>query len=190
MTPLSNSLSERPKPYASGEISAAALQSLLAGHAPKALVFHYDGRDVLPGYHVTEVKTGIFESLDCGASFEKWHETFIQLWDLPAKDGQTFMTVAKFLAIIRKVPQRVPFDPNARLTFEVSDGTRAMQLYRATSVETKADTVRVALTQRPTSCKPRDRWLEHESVPQAPCCGASSTQSNASSPSSTAGTRC
>ena len=151
-----------------GEISAADLLAQLETHRGKKLLFRYDGRDVLPGYHVTEVKTGAFQALDCGANFESWHETFIQLWDVPPEDDRGIMPVAKFLAIIGKVADAVPFDPAAKLTFEVSDGRRAMQLYRACAIGVTGDIVRVELTQRPASCKPRDRWLEQQNA--ASCC--------------------
>src|SRR4051812_28266662 len=109
-------------PPPAGEIVAAELLAALAPHAGKPLVFHYGGRDVLPGYHVTEVKTGAFQALDCGANRESWHETLIQLWDVPPEDGRGHMAAGKFLAIICKVADAVPLDPAARLTFEVSDG--------------------------------------------------------------------
>jgi hypothetical protein len=152
----------------SDEISAAALLEQLAQYRGWPLVFHYDGRDVLPSYHVTEVKSGTFEALDCGANFETWRETFIQLWDVPG-DSREFMPVSKFLAIVGKVTERVPLDGAAKLTFEVSDGVSAIQLYRASSIEiAKGGLIRVELTRRPASCKPRDRWLE-----QTSCCGPS-----------------
>lgn len=157
-----------PSPVVADEISAADLLAQLGQHRAKALLFNYEGRDILPGYHVTEVKTGEFQALDCGANYEIWHETFIQLWDVPPEDDRGILPVSKFLAIIGKVAEAVPFDQNAKLTFEVSDGKRAMQLYRASSIEVSGDTVRVGLTQRPASCKPRDRWLEQA---QASCCG-------------------
>ncbi len=161
----------RPLPtLPSTEIAAADLLAQLAEHRGKRLTFRYEGRDVLPGYHVTEVKTGAFQALDCGANFESWHETFIQLWDVPPEDDRGILPVAKFLAIIGKVMQAVPFDQNAKLTFEVSDGVRAMQLYRASAIEISGDIVRVELTQRPASCKPRDRWLEQQRTEQASCC--------------------
>jgi Family of unknown function (DUF6428) len=168
MVPQSQSVSAttlRP----AGEIGAAELLETLARHAGKPLIFSYEGRDVLPGYHVTEVKTAAFEALDCGANYERWHETFIQLWDVPPEDGRGFMPAGKFLAIIRKVAEKVPFDPAAKLTFEVSDGRRAMQLYRASAIATDGDLVRVALTERPASCKPRDRWLEQQQA-ETSCC--------------------
>ena len=77
MMPQSQSVSAAtPRP--AGEIAAAELLATLAQHAGKPLIFSYGGRDALPGYHVTEVKTGAFQALDCGANYESWHETFIQ----------------------------------------------------------------------------------------------------------------
>jgi hypothetical protein len=165
-------------PSSTDEISTADLLEQLAEHQGKKLVFHYEGRSVLPGYHVTEVKTGAFQALDCGANYESWHETFIQLWDVPAEDDRGWLPVSRFLGIMGKVAASVPFDPKARLTFEVSDGERAIQLYRAASIDVDGDAVRVALTQRPASCKPRDRWLEQQKQSQASCCGPSSAASS------------
>src|SRR5262249_42475701 len=164
-------LSERPHPLPSDEISAAALLAKLAPYSEKALIFRSGGRDVLPGYHVTEVKSGAFQALDCGANFESWHETFVQLWDAAADEGVNFMPVGKFLVIIRKVTERVPFDPDAKLTFELSDGVSAIQLYRAASVEVGDGVVFVELNRRPASCKPYDRLLEQQNSQQASCCG-------------------
>jgi hypothetical protein len=161
-------------PPPADEISTRTLLATLADHAAKRLVFTYDGREVLSGYHVTEVKDGHFEALDCGANPEAWRETFIQLWDVPAEDGLAHMPAAKFSAIINKVQDTVPFDSDARLTFEVSDGVGAIMLYRAQSVATNADRITVTLSRRPASCKPRDRWLEQQ---QSCCAPAAATTS-------------
>jgi hypothetical protein len=115
------------------------------------------------------VKTGSFRGLDCGANTESWNETFIQLWDIH-EDDRVHMPVWKFLAILRKVADAVGFDADAKLTFEVSDGVKAMQLFMAERIEAR-EVVRVYLAPRPASCKPRDRWLE-QTVKQS-CCGAS-----------------
>ena len=153
------------------EFTIGTLLGELAGHANSVLVFSYEGRDVLPGYHVTEVKDGTFTGLDCGANPEAWRETFIQLWDVPADDGRSFMPVSRFLAIMQKVNDSFPLDPGAKLTFEVSDGHGAIQLFRADAIDVAADAVRVTLSRRPASCKPRDRWLEQQHA--GTCCGAS-----------------
>jgi hypothetical protein len=156
-------------PPLAGELAAADLFAQLEANRDKALVFTYEGRDIQPGYHVTEVKSGAFQALDCGANYESWHETFIQLWDIPSEDCR-FMPVAKFLAIIGKVTAKVPLDPEAKVTFEVSDGKKAIALYRASSFEVQGDVIRVGLSQQPASCKPRDRWLDTQPTPGA--CGA------------------
>lgn len=166
MFEVANRIPLSPPPQ--GEIATGELLARLALTPTAALVFSYEGRDVLPGYHVTEVKHGHFEGLDCGANPEVWRETFIQLWDVP-EEGRTYMAVAKFAAILAKVTDVVSFDSAAKLTFEVSDGLGAIQLYRAEAIATGNDTVRVTLSRRPASCKPRDRWLEEQNT--AACCG-------------------
>jgi hypothetical protein len=156
------------------EISTAELLHRLTPYGAHRLVFSYEGRDVLPGYHVTEVKDGRFEALDCGANAEAWRETFIQLWDVPGDDARvTHMPVSKFSAIMKKVGALVAFDAMAKLTFEVSDGVAPIQLYRADAIDADSDCVRVTLSRRPASCKPRDRWLaESQSCCSEPqkCC--------------------
>lgn len=69
------------------------------------------------------------------------------------------------MAILGKVAESVPFPTDAKLTFEVSDGVKPMQLYKADAVEIQGGIVRVPLSARPSSCKPRDRWLVQQS-----CC--------------------
>lgn len=161
------------------EIGAQTLLDTLAGHKDLALIFNYDGRDVRPSYHVTEVKTGSFRGLDCGANTESWNETFIQLWDVH-EDNRAHMPVGKFLAILRKVADAVGFDADAKLTFEVSDGVKPMQLLRAERIES-GEVARVYLTPRPASCKPRDRWLE-QTVKQS-CCSSAGVEGSARSQS-------
>jgi hypothetical protein len=151
------SFSPAPVIPRSPELTTVELLGGLAQQPGKPLLFRYDGRDVLPGYHVTEVKSGAFEGLDCGANPEAWRETFIQLWDVPGESDRGWMPTSKFLAIMRKVTGELEL--GEKLTFEVSDGVSAMQLYRASGIEEQDGLVRVELTKRPSSCKPRDRWL-------------------------------
>jgi len=165
-------LIEAIAPVASDGITIGGLLDALAPHAAKPLVFEYDGRSVKPGYHVTEVKAGTFAALDCGANPEQWTEIFIQLWDVH-EGGRTHMPAGKFSAIIRKVTELVALDPNARLTFEVSDGIRPIQLHRAATPDERVEAIHVALSPRPASCKPRDRWLEEERAKAAGCCASS-----------------
>ncbi|MFS8147930.1 hypothetical protein ATY78_12835 [Rhizobium sp. R635] len=152
------------------DINLGLLLNALSGDKDAPLVFHYDGRPVNQGYHITEVKAGQFAGLDCGANPEAWTEIFIQLWDI--EEGErTHMPAGKFHAIIRKVTEHVQLDGSARLTFEVSDGVRPMQLYCAAMPVSCAGTMHVELSPRPASCKPRDRWLAEENEKAAACCG-------------------
>ena len=172
MTAVARAIPLTPPP--AGEVSTAGLLVALAPHGARRLVFSYEGRDILPGYHVTEVKDGRFEALDCGANPEAWRETFIQLWDVPGEPGRaSHMPVAKFVAIMRKVGEVVAFDETAKLTFEVSDGKGAIQLYCADDIAVVDDAVRVSLSRRPASCKPRERWLDQDNTrsPRQSCCG-------------------
>ncbi|AJC79821.1 hypothetical protein IE4803_CH02632 [Rhizobium etli bv. phaseoli str. IE4803] len=158
------------------EISLGLLLDALSGDKDAPLFFHYDGRPVKPGYHITEVKAGQFSALDCGANPEAWTEIFIQLWDI-AEGERTHMPAGKFLAIIRKVTEHVQLDGSAKLTFEVSDGVRPMRLYCAAMPILRGGAVHVDLSPRPASCKPRDRWLAEETRKAAACCGPSAAES-------------
>ena len=80
------------------------------------------------------------------------------------------MPAGKFAAIIRKVSDLVQLEPTAKLTFEGSDGERPMALYLAAAPRLVAGTSDVALSARPASCKPRDRWLAEEQT-KSFCCG-------------------
>jgi hypothetical protein len=161
----------KPLPHPdAGEITARHLLDAIAAYPAKPLVFVYEGRPVRAGYHVTEVKTGRFTAIDCGANPEAWSETFIQLWDVD-EEPRTHMAAGKFSAIIDKVAQLSPFEPDTKLTFEVSDGVAAMQLFHASAIDTAGERITVDLARRPASCKPRDRWLEQESVASS-CCAA------------------
>jgi hypothetical protein len=163
--------------FAVTDITLGTLLDSLAGHAQLPLIFHYNGEPVRGGYHITEVKAGAFSALDCGANPEAWSEIFIQLWDID-EDGRTHMNAGKFAAIVRKVSEHVDLDGTAKLTFEVSDGIRPMQLYCAGTPALRDGALHVDLMPRPASCKPRDRWLagQAESVPAA-CCAPSAETS-------------
>ena len=179
MLSLDKSPAAATSPIWSGDVTTGRLLDALANHGEKSLVFVYDGREVLPGYHVTEVKSARFDALDCGANPESWRETFIQLWDVPAETGKSYMPVWKFLAIMQKVADEVPFDREAKLTFEVSDPSSAMRIFGVSGLQIEGESVRVSLARRPASCKPRDRWLEAKpKADAAPCCTpkASATQ--------------
>ncbi|QFY61503.1 hypothetical protein FZ934_14480 [Rhizobium grahamii] len=153
---------------ADSDITLGDLLSCIARSPDLPLIFTYVGREIKGGYHVTEVKAGQFSALDCGANPEAWSEIFVQLWDID-EDGRSHMPGGKFAAIIRKVSEHVGLDGSAKLTFEVSDGVGPIQLFRASSPARVDNSLIVALAPRPSSCKPRDKWLAEQS-PAASCC--------------------
>lgn len=156
------------------DVNLGELVAALAPNADLPLVFRYEGRIVKPGYHVTEVKAGQFSALDCGANPEAWNEIFVQLWDID-EDNRTHMTAQKFMAIVRKVSDHVGLDDMARLTFEVSDGVRPMQLFCAAAPVLQDGAIVVELSARAASCKPRDRWLVEETRKASTCCAPAQT---------------
>ncbi len=157
----------------SSDIDLGALLAALDANADIPLVFRFGGRDVKAGYHVTEVKSGRFDALDCGANPESWTEIFVQLWDIDENE-RTHMHSGKFATIVRKVSEHVGLPTSAKLTFEVSDGIAPMALYCAEAPRIEDGRVTVELVPRPASCKPRDRWLEAEAK-SSPCCGPSTS---------------
>lgn len=80
------------------------------------------------------------------------------------------MPAGRFAAIIRKVSEHVQLGCSAKLTFEVSDGVRPMQLYCATQPTIQEGAIYVDLAPRAASCKPRDRWLAEESQKASAYC--------------------
>ncbi|TCB00896.1 hypothetical protein E0H65_08115 [Rhizobium leguminosarum bv. viciae] len=158
------------------DITLGEMLDQIAANPDLPLVFSYNGAVIRPGYHVTEVKAGQFSALDCGANPETWSEIFVQLWDVD--EGQrTHMTAGKFAAIVRKVSEHVRLDDSAKLTFEVSDGVRPMQLFCAGAPIPKNRALDVQLEPRAASCKPRDRWLAEQSTKVASCCMPASSGS-------------
>lgn len=159
------------------DITLGDLLDRIAKTPELPLVFSYDGQAIRPGYHVTEVKAGQFLALDCGANPEAWSEIFVQLWDI--EEGErTHMAAGRFSAIVRKVSEHVELDASAKLTFEVSDGVRPMQLFCADQPFAKDGILAIHLAPRTASCKPRDRWLADTSSKNTSCCGASAETSS------------
>jgi hypothetical protein len=152
----------------------ASLSDILAAlqpHADKALVIEYAGRTIQAGYHVTEVKAGSFVTLDCGGNPDQWHETILQVEDIPTTEGRDFMRVGKFCDILAQVATKIELDSGARLTFEVGMPGTPMQIFDADTLRLSAEDVVLSLAPRPAICKPRHRAVQN--VVATSCCGQS-----------------
>ena len=148
---------------ASDPVTGAFLATLRQ-HGALPLVFGYADREIRAGFHVTEVKTGQFSALDCGANPEAWTETFVQVWDVPGEPQGRMMTAGKFLAIMDKVADDIGLDRGSRLTFECGDDVGVIGLYAVEGVTVEPDRVLVSLAARHASCKPRDRWFKDHGI--------------------------
>lgn len=135
----------------------AAVLSALAAHGDKLLVVEYGGRRVQPGYHVTEVKAGSFVTLDCGSNADAWQETILQVEDIPAADGKTWMSVRKFRGILAEVDRKLRLNGEARLTFEIGPPDAPMQIFDVAGLAIDGDHALLTLGARPAICKPRHR---------------------------------
>jgi len=167
---------------APADSSLAKVLAVLAPHDEKALVLEYgDGRQVQAGYHVTEVKAGSFVTLDCGGNPDAWQETILQVEDIPARDGGTFMKVGKFRRILGQVDAKVRLNADARLTLEVSQPGEAMRIFDVTDVAFTEDSAIVRLGKRPATCKPRHRAVAAAAEAEAAaCCSSGAAESAAS----------
>jgi hypothetical protein len=69
------------------DITLGEMLERIAANPDLPLVFSYEGADIRPGYHATEVKAGQFSALGCGANPEAWSEIFVQFLDIEEGDG-------------------------------------------------------------------------------------------------------
>lgn len=127
------------------------------------------GDSVHAGYHLTEIKTAHFDTVDCGGQTNRWDETIVQLW-VPANadDDDGYMTASKFLRIFDRVTAMIPLKLEAEVRVEYGDENFFPSLYHVESVTSADGATRVLLAPPATTCKARDRRLmEAES---AACC--------------------
>jgi hypothetical protein len=139
----------------------------------KQLIFTgSDGRSVHSGYHLTEVKAVLLDTVDCGGELNQWHETIIQLWVPPDADND-YMTVAKFLRIFDKVRGLVPLKLNAEIRVEYGDENFFPSTYNVRSVTSDKAVIHVVLQPPASTCKARDRRMccDPEATPSG-CCAA------------------
>jgi len=123
----------------------------------KRLVFiNSDGDAIHPGYHLTEIKAALFDTVDCGGQVNRWAETIFQLW-VPENANAGYMKADKFVRIYEKVRASIPLDENAEMRIEYGDENFFPSLYSIDSVSADKSTLRVLLQPPQTTCKARDR---------------------------------
>jgi hypothetical protein len=148
----SEKTNERKKQMKTNEFIAALRR------APSNQLMFVDlaGHAVHSGYHLTEIKAALFETVDCGGQINQWRETILQLWVPQDADDQS-MTAKKFLKIFDKVSGMVPLDFDAEIRVEYGDKNFFPSIYRVRSVMHEQDETSVLLEPPTTTCKARDR---------------------------------
>ena len=133
----------------------------------KRLIFtNSDGDAVHRGYHLTEIKAALLDTVDCGGKVNRWPETIFQLW-VPENADDEYMKADKFVRIYEKVRGSIPLDENAEVRIEYGDKNFFPSLYRIDSISADKNALRVLLRPPATTCKARDRAIDSNAEP---CC--------------------
>lgn len=157
--------------------------SVLRGNPELPVILTQNELTVLPGYHITEVKMSVVNSLDCGQGTDQWHELVIQVLDGKASSSAMYMPSKMVMGILDKALKGEPADENTKLYFEFSPGNAALQKSSVSAVEIVNKTIAIALTNSTAQCKPFQRALASGNVSASSegCCGSASTPSQAAS---------
>ena len=135
----------------------------LSNAAPHAAaVFQADGRDIGPGYHITELKLADIHSIDCGGRQARWQEAQLQLLD--GQDGER-LTVGKVRGILEQSRAALPGLGAVPLSVEFAHGNRGLQRFTLGAPDAGPDRVGLPLINVAAQCKP---------AVETGCCGAGS----------------
>lgn len=155
---------------------------LLTQHPEAELVFEVsDTKHVKPGYHVTEVMSLTYDTVDCGGVVNHWRETVVQLQGPSKKDAPEFMTAGKFLSIYARVAPKVPIQQDAELRVEYGDAEQPAIHYHIGGIHEQGEQLHVTLTPPGVTCKANDRLaqLAPELNVMGGCCAPSEAVSTA-----------
>jgi hypothetical protein len=132
------------------------ISTLRAAPGNQLVFVDLDGHAVPRGYHLTELKTASFDTVDCGGQRNQWQETIVQLWVPASLDGD-YMTAGKFLKIFDKVQGMIRLNLDAEIRVEYGDDNFFPSTYHVRSVIPDRALTRILLEPPATTCKARDR---------------------------------
>jgi hypothetical protein len=153
-------------------INIYQVKEVLKANGDQPLIFSFEGQNIHPGYHVTEVKHASVNSLDCGSGKEQWEEIIIQLMDGSALFKGEHMSCDKFLGIAGKAIESLSFDENTLTFIEFAPNNKGLRKLAIETVEASEGQVIVTLTSPTAMCKPYQRALAKQ-LPNADkesCC--------------------
>ena len=122
----------------------------------KLLFANAEGHQIHSGYHLTEIKAAVFQTVDCGGQTNNWNETIFQLW-VPEDAEDEYMSAEKFIRIFDRVRSLINLDLNADARVEYGDGNFFPSIYSVESISMAPETLTVLLVPPVTTCKARDR---------------------------------
>ena len=162
-------------------LNAVDLVNTMRTNPNLPVVFTLDDLTISQGYHITEVKHAMVDSLDCGQGTDQWSELVIQLLDGHADSDSGFMPAAKFLGILDKALPVKPQDEQATLYFEFAPRNTALQKTSVQSIDVVDGNIFVSLSGSPAVCKPYQRALESGTASDndAGCCGSATDTKSA-----------
>ncbi len=130
-------------------------EELLADLAPlnqdAPLIFVTDGREIGPGYHVTELRHSVSTGIDCGGTVTTWDEARLQLLDGP---GQTHMTVTKFRRILSGALEKLPVLADTPFVVEFGPDNAGLALMTPDALQNQDAKVLLPLRHSHAVCKP------------------------------------
>lgn len=157
------------------EFNVDAMLHTLRSNPELPVIFMQHEQAISPGYHITEIKSSVVNSLDCGQGTDQWRELVIQLLDGNAKNANSYMQSTKMLSILEKALKTVPSDAHTQLYFEFSPGNAQLSKSRISAIEVKNHSITVSLFASIAQCKPYQRALAAGNVASTAkgCCAPS-----------------
>ncbi len=135
-----------------------AFIQLIEKHPKKLLRFRDHQEDLVhPSYHVSEVKTAVFETVDCGAMTHRWTETILQLWLSGDPDSERAMEAGKVAKILDKVSRQIRVNPDAELRVEYGNDAFPPVVFHIGKVDVQDQEIVVFLRPPVLQCKLEER---------------------------------
>lgn len=131
------------------------------------LIFRTGDGAIGEGYHVTELKLAVVNSIDCGGRLASWTEAGLQLLD---GHGGSHMQLGKFNAILAQSIASLKGLGDSPLQVEFAHGNRGMRIYDLSEPVLGDGAVAIRLSEVRAHCKPA---LELTSADVSACCGSS-----------------
>lgn len=151
-------------------MTTQAFIQLIKNHPAKELRFAYGPNQYIPGYyHISEIKNGKLESVDCGGNTHAFNQTIVQLW-LPDtdKDYEKF-TGHKAGKIFDIVQHKTMLDPDAELLIEYGNRQLTTAHYAIGEICHEEHRITLHMYVPGPVCKPRLAW-EEGVLNEKPCC--------------------